>query len=478
MEPLKLFNTRTKAVEQFTPIKPGHVGLYACGPTVYSYAHIGNMRTYIMADTLRRLLEYFGFQVHHVMNITDVGHLTNDADFSDQGEDKLEVGAKREGLTAWEVAQKYTDAFFDHADKLNIKRPHVVCRATDHIEQQIAMISALQSSGHTYGTDDGIYFDTSKFAAYADFAKLDVAGLREGHRIDVKGKRNKTDFALWKFSKAGEKRAMEWPSPFGVGFPGWHIECSAMSMHYLGEQFDIHTGGVDHIPIHHTNEIAQSECATGKSPFVRFWMHGEFLIIDDAPKMSKSLGNILTVDSLMEQGVEPTAYRTLCLQTHYRKQLKFSDQNMLSALKCFARLYETAQEIKESAHDGLPLPELSSKGQKYIATMTQAMANDMNTPQTFANLWTAAHDRDLTPEERLTIINEHDTLLGLGLFEPKKVQDVIPPELNALLEARNDARAKKDWAASDRLRDEILQQGYEILDGKEGSQLKKKISDP
>jgi cysteinyl-tRNA synthetase len=467
---LRLFNTLTRQTETFVPLKPGQVGMYTCGPTVYSYAHIGNMRTYIFADTLRRVIELAGYKLTHVMNITDVGHLTDDAD---AGDDKLEVGARREGLTAWDVAKKYTDAFFDHAGKLNIKRAHIVCKATDHIPEQIAMVHDLEKRGFTYVTDDGVYFDTSRFPAYGKFARLDIEGLQQGHRVEAGAKRQKTDFALWKFSKPEEKRAMEWDSPWGRGFPGWHIECSSMASKFLGQTFDIHTGGVDHIPIHHTNEIAQSECATGQHPFVRFWLHGEFLVIEDAAKMSKSLGNFTTVDTLVEKGFDPLAYRLLCLQSHYRKQLKFSYDNLLAAQKSYERLHQTTLGLKRA---GAPATLLGKKAEGYRHEMTEAAYNDLNMPQVTAALFTLLDDAALAPAEKLALSGFADSLLGLDLLAERQVKtDDVPADLLALLKLRNDSRAAKDWAEADRCRAAIAARGYEILDSPQGSTLKRRL---
>ncbi len=464
-EKISLYNTLSRQIEEFKPIEAGKAGIYTCGPTVYSYAHIGNMRAYIFADLLRRTLEYAGYQVTHVMNITDVGHLTDDGN---DGEDKLEVGSRREGLDAWAVARKYTEAFFSHTKLLNIKPVTTVCKATDYIPEQIAMVKKLEDRGFTYKTSDGIYFDTAKFPRYPEFARLDVEGLEHGHRVGTGEKRGKTDFALWKFSKPEEKRCMEWDSPWGRGFPGWHIECSAMSVKLLGEQFDIHTGGVDHIPIHHTNEIAQSECATGSSPFVRYWMHGEFLIIEDAAKMSKSLGNVLTVGTLQDKGFDPLSYRYFVLQTHYRKQLKFS----LEALAGAQRGYERLKLAISRLAAGSVTSESSSP---YLEQFKQALFADLNVPQALAIVHAVVDDAKLSDGVKRGLVATMDQILGLGLFdEPVATKsDDIPSELHDLLAARNAARAGKNWPEADRLRKEILARGYEILDAPSGSSLKR-----
>ncbi len=472
MAKLRIYNTLTRDIEDFVPLVPGKVGFYSCGPTVYAYQHIGNMRTYVFADTLKKTLEYFGFAVNHVMNITDVGHLTDDAD---SGDDKLEVGARREGLTAWDVAKKFTDYFFDHAALLNIRRPNVVCKATDYIKEQIAMVEALDAKGFTYKTSDGVYFDTSRFPDYPKLGRLDVKGLRGGERVELGEKRNKTDFALWKFSKPEDNRSMEWDAPWGRGFPGWHIECSAMSVKFLGEQFDLHTGGVDHIPIHHTNEVAQTECATGKHPFVKYWMHGEFLVIEDDVKMSKSKGHVMTVQTLADKGYNPLAYRLLVLQGHYRKQLKFSWDNMSGAQRGYERLVTLTQKAKADA-GGKAAATLAPAAASYADSFSDALGNDLNMPQAIAALYTLLEDARVTSEEKVHLIQKIDAVLGLDLLVEKKTKvEPVPPEMAELLKRRNDARAAKDWAEADKMRQAIAAKGYEILDSPTGSSLKKRL---
>jgi len=472
-EVMRLFNTLSRSVEDFRPLKAGHVGIYTCGPTVYSYAHIGNMRAYIFADVLRRTFELFGYDVKHVMNITDVGHLTGDGD---EGEDKLELGSRREGLDAWAVAKKYTEAFFAHTAMLNIERPTIVCKATDYIPEQIAMVQALADKGFAYTTEDGVYYDTSRFPTYTQLGRLDVEGLQEGHRVDMGGKRQKTDFALWKLSKPTEHRCMEWDAPWGRGFPGWHIECSAMATKLLGDQFDIHTGGVDHIPIHHTNEIAQSEGATGKSPFVRYWMHGEFLVIGDEAKMSKSAGKTLTVQSLADQGIPPLAFRLLVLQCHYRKQLKFTDENMAGAVRGYERLRHLAQKALQAAGGHQQAVVLSQGGDKYRRQIHAALTADLNAPQALASLFGLLEDQQLSPAEQVDLAAEVDQVLGLGLLSPAPslVETPPPAALLALLDERNQARSAKQWQRADQLRDEIARHGYDIHDAPSGTSLKRR----
>lgn len=456
------YNTLTRKKEEFIPLKPGHAGIYTCGPTVYAYAHIGNMRAYVFADTLRRVMERAGFDVNHVMNITDVGHLVSDGD---DGEDKMEVGKKREGLTAWKIAEKYTDAFFDHTAKLNILRPNIVCKATDHIAEQIAMIKKLEEKGYAYTAQDGVYFDTSKFKSYGEMARLDIEGLEGGHRITADAKKHKTDFALWKFSPAGQQRDMEWESPWGKGFPGWHIECSAMSVRYLGEQFDIHTGGIDHIPVHHTNEIAQTEGATGKTPFVRYWLHGEFLQMDESVKMSKSKGDALTVDTLIEKGYDPLAFRYLCLTAHYRNPLKFSWDSLDQAAAAYARLLRHVIELREKTK---PAATLSDAAAAYRGKFLEAVTDDLNTAKGLSVLHEAVRDEILPPEQKLALLLELDGVLGLNFATAEKKETAVPQEVVDLAQQRDAARKEKRWADADSLRAQIEKLGYSVEDTKDG----------
>jgi cysteinyl-tRNA synthetase len=359
---LKLYNTLTRKKEIFKPLKKEYVGIYTCGPTVYWYPHIGNLRAYIFSDTLKRILKYNGFNVKHVINVTDVGHLTSD---SDEGEDKIEQSAKKEHKPAKEISEHYFKIFKENLKKLNIFEPDIWCKATEHIKEQIELIKKLEEKGYTYRTSDGIYFDTSKFKDYGKLAKLKIENLKGGKRVDLREKKNKTDFALWKFSEEPGKRQQEWNSPWGIGFPGWHIECSAMSSKYLGEQFDIHTGGEDHIPIHHTNEIAQSECAFEKKPWVRYWMHVAFLKFK-GEKMSKSSGQISKLSDLEIQGFNPLDYRYFILTGHYRKQMNFTDENLKNAKNSYERLKNILSKIKD---DG-------KTNEKYLSKFEKAINND------------------------------------------------------------------------------------------------------
>ncbi|MEI6850014.1 MAG: cysteine--tRNA ligase, partial [archaeon] len=366
---LKLFNTLTRKKEEFKPIKKGNVGMYSCGPTVYWYQHIGNMRAYLFADTLKRVLLYNKYKVKHVINITDVGHLTSDAD---EGEDKMEKAASKEGRSAKEIAEYYFDAFHKDLKKLNILEPSKWTKATEHIEEQIELIKKLEKKGYTYLTNDGIYFNTKKFKDYSKFARLNIEGLEAGKRIDIGDKKNKTDFALWKFS-GQTKRQQEWESPWGKGFPGWHIECSAMSMKYLGKHFDIHTGGIDHIPIHHTNEIAQSECATGDK-FVNYWLHNDFLLFK-GEKVSKSKGGLYTISELEELGYRAEHYRYLFLLTQYNRPLNFTIENLDAARTAFERIRRKIIELKEIKLKG------NDKTKQYEKEFLESINDDLNTPR-------------------------------------------------------------------------------------------------
>ena len=468
MHAVKLYNTRTRQKDVFTPLEEGKAGIYSCGPTVYAYAHIGNMRAYVFADVLRRVFDYAGYDTNHVMNITDVGHLVSDGD---DGEDKMEVGKRRENLDAWGLAEKYTEAFFAHAKKLHVQVPHIVCKATDHIPEQIEMIKQLEEGGYTYVIEDGVYFDTEKFDRYGDMAKLDIEGLQSGKRIDDSGKRNKTDFALWKFSPKDAQRDMEWDSPWGKGFPGWHIECSAMSSKYLGEQFDIHTGGIDHIQVHHTNEIAQSECATGKAPFVNYWLHCEFLSMDKDSKMSKSKGDVLTVDVLQDKGYDPLVLRYLYLTSHYRNPLKFSFKSLDMAATTLKKLVKNILKLR-AVEDASVV--LSDKAKEYETRFMDAVCDDLNTAVGLAELHAVLGDHDLSDAEKYALVSKFDLVFGFDFagMEEETAEDT-PADVLDLVEARENARKNKEWAEADRLRDEIVAKGYSIKDGADGVEVMK-----
>ena len=469
-ETVSFYNTRTRAHEVFHPKQEGKVGLYVCGPTVYAYPHIGNMRAYFFADTLRRGLELCGYDVNHVMNITDVGHLTDDGD---DGEDKLEVGARKEGVSAWDIAKKYEKYFFQEVGLLNILTPKIVCRATEHIEQQVDMVQKLDNQGFTYTTSDGVYFDTTKFPKYGDFAKLNKEGMQAGLRVDMGEKKNLQDFALWKFSKPEDKRAMEWDSPWGRGFPGWHIECSAMASHYLGDQFDIHTGGVDHIQVHHTNEIAQAECATSKAPFVNVWLHSEWLILDDGTKkMGKSLGNIICVNDLKKDGIPPDALRYLFLQAHYRKQLLFKKENLAASCKAVKRLLSITSSW--DAEKGDFQKEVFDV---CLKKMLSSVCNDLNTPQVLAQLWELVENDSVSISTKMKLRPYYAWFLGLKLdavLEDCSDKASVPQEVFGLMDQRKQYRAEKNWDAADKVRSQLDSLGYEVCDSPEGPVARKK----
>ena len=462
---MKLYNTASHSKEEFAPQNPAQVTMYCCGPTVYNFAHIGNLRTYIFEDLLSRTIRLH-YPLKHVMNVTDVGHLVSDAD---DGEDKMELGAAREGKTAWEIAKFYEEKFWKDYDALHCTRPTIISRATAHIPEMIALVKTLEDKGYTYRTSDGIYYDTSKFDRYdALVGHARITGLQGGARVEMSDeKRNPTDFALWKFSPKDKKRQMEWDSPWGVGFPGWHIECSAMAMKYLGHTLDIHCGGIDHVTIHHTNEIAQSEAATGQK-YVNYWVHGEFLILRSG-KMSKSGGTFVTVDVLKEKGYDPLAYRYLCLSAHYRTQLEFSYESMDSAAKSLKNLRSLACQIKKEASAPQETPAVKTWKEKFVA----AMEDDLNAPKALALTWEAVRSGDLSSAEKLAFLQFADTILALDLFtEPaEKLPLEVPAQVQALLDARAAARSAKDWKKSDELREAIAQAGYIVKDTPKGQEI-------
>jgi cysteinyl-tRNA synthetase len=456
---VNLYDTYTRSIREFQPLHGNEVGLYTCGPTVYDFAHIGNLRTYIFEDLLRRVLEFNGYQVKHVMNITDVGHLVSD---SDSGEDKMEKGSRRTGKTAWEIAEFYTEAFRADLKRLNILEPTIWCRATDHITEQIDVIKCIEEKGYTYTTSDGVYFDTTRLPDYGIMARLDIEGLQAGTRIEMGEKRNPTDFALWKFSPAGQQRQMEWDSPWGKGFPGWHIECSAMSAKYLGSYFDIHCGGEDHIPVHHTNEIAQTEACYG-TRLANFWMHGYFLQIDNA-KMAKSSGEFLRVQLLIDKGYDPLAYRFFCLSANYRAKLNFNWEGLDGAAKALDRLRAAVYDL------GTP----GKVDEQMLDRFCSHINDDLNLPRAVAMTWDLLKTDLPAPVKKATIL-AFDQVFGLKLAEwqPKEDEE-IPAEFLALLDARKQARAEKRWKDADSIRDQISTAGFEVIDTPQGAKLKKK----
>jgi len=483
---LYLYNTATAKKELFVP-KNNPVAIYCCGPTVYNFAHIGNLRTYIFEDVLKRVLMWRGYAVRHVVNITDVGHLTSDAD---TGEDKMESGAAREGKSVWDIAAFYTKKFMDDVKSLNIIQPDLWPKATAHIPQMIELVKTLEEKGFTYRTEDGIYFDTSKFPTYCDFARIDPSTLRAGERVDMGGKRNVTDFALWKFSPVGVKRQMEWDSPWGVGFPGWHIECSAMSLAHLAQPLDIHCGGADHIRVHHTNEIAQSEAATGKK-FANHWMHGEFLVLDKG-KMAKSGGNFVTLDTLKERGVSPLGYRMFCYTAHYRTPLTFSFEGALSAEHGLANLRKTVSSIEKISAEKSNNADINiERVNKALEPFTEAVCDDLNMPRAVAALWEGLRDDNISVQEKLAFVRKTDEVLGLDLMKPADGGDtevteerggyritlitsgVLSTSLKeAVLEKaalRKKSRAEKDFKTADGLRDQFAEAGVAVKDMPDGS---------
>jgi cysteinyl-tRNA synthetase len=462
---LRLFNTRTRQKEVFEPIEPGHARVYSCGPTVYAPQHIGNLRPYLFADLLKRALLAEGLRVTHVVNITDVGHLASDAD---SGEDKMERAAARAGKTAAEIAAFYTEQWLRDRRRLHCLEPEHLCKATEHIAEQIELAQRLEAKGFTYRIEDGLYFDTSKFPSYAAFARLDLSGQEAGARIgDVAGKRSPQDFALWKFAATGVTRQQEWDSPWGRGFPGWHLECSAMSTRYLGTHFDIHTGGVDHIPVHHTNEIAQSECAFDVHPWVNVWMHNEFLDLG-GEKLSKSKGHTLVLDDLIERGFEPLAYRYFFQQAHYRQQQAFSWDEMGAAATGYRRLLRAAVAVRDAA--GEATGEEVATVEALRTRFWDAVRDDLNAPRALAVAWEVARSA-LSPPAQRALLLDFDVWLGLGLATevPQGDAQQSDPRIDALVAERFAARQARDFATADRIRAQLDAEGIEIQDGKDGS---------
>lgn len=458
---LILYNTLTKNKEKFNPLEKNVVKLYSCGPTVYSFAHIGNFRTYIFMDTLRRTLKYNGYELKHVMNITDVGHLESD---SDEGEDKMEKAAKKENKDPYEIAQFYMNAFLKDVEKLNIDKPEIITRATDNIEEMIEYVKDILKNGYAYETSKGIYFDISKLDKYPVLSNRKIDEQIAGARVEVDPeKRNPYDFAIW--IKAPENHIMKWQSPWGLSYPGWHLECSAMSRRFLGEEFDIHTGGVDHIPTHHENEIAQAKGATGKIP-AKTWMHCEFLLVDGG-KMSKSLGNVYTISQLEEKGITPLAYKLFCFTAHYRTKLNFTFEGVNSAQKALERLYDSYLKHK-NCNDYVDEVEI----EKYRQTFLSYINDDLNMPAAMSVVWEVARNSKKS-NKYANLLLEFDKVLGLDLVNAeehisKMEEEEIPEEIKQLIKERKEARDNKDWEKSDKIRDIIIQKGYSIKDTKEG----------
>lgn len=454
---MELYNTPTKRFESFKPIESNVVKIYTCGPTVYSFQHIGNLRTYIFADILKRSLHLMGYRTIQVMNITDVGHLTDDAD---QGEDKVEKAAQKSNQDALSMTEKFKNKFFLDCSKLNILPPDIIARATDHIEEQIDLIKALEKNGHTYSTPDGIYFDISTFSTFTPLENMQTNASKEYSRVETKYKRNPEDFALWKFSPKEQKRKLEWLSPWGVGFPGWHIECSAMSLKYLGEYFDIHTGGVDHIPIHHTSEIRQMEAAVGHK-VVNYWIHGAWLSFGESEKMSKSEGGTILLDNIIEKQINPIAYRYLVLTAHYRNPLKFTWDSLDQA--------QTALRNLKNRISLLSIKKTGNINLNYVNKLKEFISNDMDTPKAISLLWQLIKDPKVSDNEKYNTSKIFDEVLGIDLLDYRNTNNEIEisTEILGLLQQREESRKNKDYATSDKLRDILKEKGYKIKDGKD-----------
>lgn len=478
---IELYDTRTRSRRRFEPLEPGRVGIYSCGPTVYAPQHVGNLRSRLFSDLLKRFLLSEGFEVTHVINITDVGHLVSDAD---EGEDKMEAAARRAGRSAEEIAEHYTRLWREDAAAVNCLPPEHNPRATGHIAEQIELAQRLEAGGYLYRIEDGLYFDTSLFPRYAELAHLHLEGQSEGARIGVvAGKRNPADFAVWKFAEPGVQRLQEWDSPWGRGFPGWHLECSAMSVRYLGTCFDIHTGGIDLATVHHTNEVAQSECGFGVHPWVNFWMHNEYLVLaggdagGDAvegagpgpgpgEKMSKSKGNVKTLSDLVARGLDPLAFRYFFLQAHYRQQQAFSLGALEAAATGYRRLRTIAAALENVEGEGDPAAQTP-----FRIRFREALADDLNAPRALALVWAVARSESLSDADRRDLLRSFEPVLGLRLGEPLEEaaepweQD---PRIDGLLAERQAARAAKDWARADRIRDTLAAEGVEIVDTPDG----------
>ena len=458
---LLLFNTLTRSKEAFVPIKAGEALIYTCGPTVYNYAHIGNLRTYVFPDLLKKLLQRLGYQVRQIVNFTDVGHLTSD---QDAGDDKVEKAAAETGRSAWDISRFYAEAYKRDIELLNIAFPSHFTYATDYIPQQIELVSQLEARGLTYALEDGVYYDTARFETYGALARLDLEGLNEGARVASEGKRNKSDFALWKFSPSDKQRQMEWDSPWGKGFPGWHLECTAMIFAELGQSIDIHTGGTDHIPVHHTNEIAQAEAVTGKK-YVNYWLHGEFLVLDQERRMGKSEGNFLTLQTLIDDGFSPRAYRYLTLNSHYRSFLTFSYDALKSAQTAYFKLKRLIHALNQGESKR---PELA---QSYENRIMDAFCDDLNAPKALGLVWELVQDRAVGGQEKLDLLRRLDGIFSLSLMDFTDFPELlieIPAEVLEMARQRWECRQQRNFAEGDRLRAEVNARGFEIRDAKDG----------
>lgn len=495
--PLQLFNSMSRTLEAFEPLTPKQVRLYSCGPTVYNYAHVGNLRAYVFADTLRRALQFKGYDVLQVMNVTDVGHLTSDAD---EGADKMEVAASREGKTIWDIAARYTHCFLGDIQRLRILPPAVLPRATEHIQEMIAFAERCQTDGYLYELADGLYFDTSRVADYGKLALMDLEGQREGARVEAKGgRRNPPDFAVWRKSPSDKQRLMEWSSPWGKGAPGWHLECSVMSLKYLGNDFDIHTGGIDHREIHHVNEIAQNQAFLGGSTGVRYWMHNEFLLLGDE-KMSKSTGQFVRLDTLVDWGIHPAVYRYFLIAAHYRSKLTFSFEAMLGARSTLLRILRAvtalaaqvpgSQDVRALLSEtkfsrggsfeyvqGELSRDLSPAALDWVEKLDESISRDLNTSLPLANLTAIIDDSSLAPGEVLRVLAIYDLVLGLGLLEVSPEALLIRPanakltdsEVTELVSSRDAARAAGNYKLADEVRDRLKNEAILLCDSPTGT---------
>ncbi len=467
---MKLYNSLSRSVEDFQPYEEGKVKLYTCGPTVYNYAHIGNLRTYIHEDVLEKTLTLLGYEVNRAMNITDVGHLESDAD---SGEDKMLKGAKREKKTVWQIAEMYTKAFFEDCAKLNIKKPATIRNATDLIQEYIDFIKVLEEKGYTYFTGGNVYFDITKAKDYTKLSKLDLSELQVARRDDVEedlNKKNPYDFVLWFTKSKFDNQEMKWDSPWGTGYPGWHIECSVIALDTLGEELDIHCGGVDHIAVHHTNEIAQTESYTGKD-WCKYWWHGEFLVVKEG-KMSKSKGEFLTVDVLIKHGYDPLAYRYYVLGSHYRKQLEFSFENLDSAQIAYKKLRKQCSDICLSTNNK---EDNSENTRIYKEKFDAFLADDLNSANALTVLYEALKS-NLSNEEKTHLIKYMDQVLSLSLdkaFEAESVDEELESYITEKISERQEAKANKDWALADKIRDELKEKGIKLIDTKDGAKWEK-----
>jgi cysteinyl-tRNA synthetase len=486
-EIMQLYNTMSRSIEPFEPREAKKVGLYACGLTVYDYTHLGHLRKYSMDDVLIKTLRHAGYTVQFVQNVTDVGHLSSDAD---SGEDKLEKGAKKYGKSVWDIAHEFEEYFWRSMDLMGNVRPDVSCRATDHISQQLEMVKTLEKKGYAYVIEgDGVYFDTSKLDDYGKLAHLDLEHLQEGARVEkIVGKRNPTDFALWKFERPGENRAMVWESPWAKrSFPGWHIECSAMAIEYLGSQFDIHTGGIDHIPVHHTNEIAQAEAATGKKPFVKYWVHHNFLRVD-GEKMSKSLGNFYTIDDVLKKNIHPRALRLLLLTTHYRSEMNFTWENLEGMQKTWEKLLRFVVQFKLESDRTVLSEEKLAKVDEYRQRFFSYLEDDLKTPEAVAVIWEVVKSNIPGPD-KYDLLMAFDEVLSIGLREAEillatqqsqtaVVQEDLSAEVQQLIAEREKARQTKQWDQADQLRKKLEDKGFKVKDTAKGQEISRlKLAD-